>query len=101
MKRRREFISLLGGAAAAWPIMVRAQQLAMPVIGLINPQSPDTYTDVLRAIRQGLKDIGYIEGETLAIVYRFAEFQVDRLPELAADLVRRQVAAIVTSGGSA
>jgi putative ABC transport system substrate-binding protein len=98
---RREFMSVLGGAAAAWPLSARAQQPAMPVIGLINSQSLESYADFLRAIRQGLKDIGYIEGETLAIVYRFAEFQVDRLPELAADLVRRQVAAIVTSGGSA
>jgi putative tryptophan/tyrosine transport system substrate-binding protein len=99
--RRRELITLVGGAAAVWPLVARAQQPALPVIGLINSQSPESYADFLRAIRQGLKDIGYIEGETLAIVYRFAEFQVDRLPELAADLVRRQVAAIVTSGGSA
>jgi putative ABC transport system substrate-binding protein len=73
----------------------------MPVIGLINPQSPDTYVDVLRAIRQGLKDIGFVEGENVAIVYRFAENQIDRLSALAADLVRRQVAVIVTSGGAA
>ena len=99
--KRRDFISLVGGSAVAWPLAARAQQPAMPVIGLINPQSPDTYVDVLRAIRQGLKDIGFVEGENVAIVYRFAENQIDRLSALAADLVRRQVAVIVTSGGAA
>jgi putative tryptophan/tyrosine transport system substrate-binding protein len=99
--RRREFLGVVGGAAAAWPVAGRAQQPAMPVVGLINPQSPDTYVDVLRAIRQGLKDIGFVEGENVAIVYRFAENQIDRLSALAADLVRRQVAVIVTSGGAA
>ena len=99
MNNRREFITLLGGAAAG-PLTAYAQQPAMPVIGLIDIRSPDTLMeDRLRAFRQGLKDTGYVERENVAIEYRWAENQVDRLPELAAELVRRQVAVFVTTGG--
>ena len=97
--RRRAFISLLGSAAASWPLAIHAQQPALPVVGLLDPRSPDALADRLRGFRQGLKDAGFVEGQNVAIEYRWAENQMDRLPELAADLVRRQVAVIVTPGG--
>jgi putative tryptophan/tyrosine transport system substrate-binding protein len=92
---RRQFVSLLGGAAASWPAVVRAQQSPMPVVGYLDPRSPEALADRLRAFRQGLKQTGYIEGENLKIEYRWARGEDVRLPALAADLVANQVSVIV------
>ena len=96
--RRRDFITLVAGTAVAWPLVAHAQQAAMPVIGYLDSRSPEAVADRLRGLRQGLKESGYIENENVVIAYRWAENQPDRLQELAADLVRRGVAVIVTAG---
>jgi putative tryptophan/tyrosine transport system substrate-binding protein len=97
--RRREFIALVGGAGASWPLAVRAQQSRMPVIGFLNSASPGAYVSQVNAFRQSLKETGYVEGQNVAIEYRWAENQIARLPTLAAELAHRQVS-VIAAGGS-
>src|SRR4051794_27534444 len=96
--RRREFLGLFGGAAATWPVVARAQQSAMPVIGIISAGSRSGFEDLLARFRAGLREFGYVEGQNVAIEYRFAEGRFDQLPRFADDLAQRRVALMISTG---
>ena len=98
--KRREFIRLLGGAAAAWPIMARAQQPTVPVVGFLNPASPEAFTQNVAAFKNGLSQTGFVEGQNVTIEYRWAYGDFSRLPALATDLVGLRVSVIAANGGS-
>src|SRR5262245_34906197 len=99
--KRREFIGLLGGVAVAWPLEAPAQQLAVPVVGFLHPGSPGPHPHLMSAFHEGLAEAGFVEGRNMAIEYRWAEDRYDRLPVLAADLVRHQVTVIAVAGTGA
>jgi putative ABC transport system substrate-binding protein len=98
--RRRDFISVIVGAVAAWPLAARGQQRSMPVVGFLNAASPGPLRQQVAAFLGGLKESGYVEGQNVAVEYRWAEGQYDKLPALVADLVRRQVTVIASGGGA-
>jgi putative tryptophan/tyrosine transport system substrate-binding protein len=97
--RRREFITLLGGAAATWPVAARAQQANLPTIGFLCAAAPDDWTSRVTAFRQGLSNAGFVEGQNVSLTFRYAEYHYERLPEMATDLVRQGVNVVLASGG--